>query len=430
MKISLLSCLAVSCLALPVAVSGAEVESAQAPPQSIDKGAYVPTDVFGTRGGYVHPFMSVTLENSDNINNTATNEFSDWKAIYAPGIWLAAPAQREIFLNLNTANTSPGGHYQQLNKQEGFSRYQAYALYVADIDRYDDHDERDTIRQSAEGFFQYNFRGGLSIDIYDKFKDSEDPMATGDSTIIDEYKSNLVGLILDYDATDKVRLRFDYNNFHLRYDDLLSQGQDRDDNSYALYTYYNYSPKTSIFAEYEFVDVKYDTNTVLDTQQHYGYLGMEWLPTGKTTLAGKVGYGQRQGDIAAVDDSGPVLELSVNHDFTVKTSINILAMHKFNETTVASALYSQDSSINVLFSQIITDKIGLAILADYTKMDFMGPAAQDRTDYFYTLAPTLRYSMQEWLGAEIGYEYIQRESNLDVFDYTTNSAFLRLSAGF
>lgn len=387
------------------------------------------TEVFGMEKGYVHPFMAVTLEDSDNIYNTRTDTRSDWKAIYSPGIWLALPAQKEIFLNLDTNNTSPGGHYKQQDKQEGFDRYQAYVLYSADIEEYHNYTERNNVSQAAEAFFQLNLRSGLSFDVYDKYSDAEDAAGTGDSTTIDEYKSNMAGIIADYQITDKVRIRADYTNFYLSYDDILNEGRDRTDDAYSLYSFYEFSVKTTFFVEYKYIDVSYDSNTSQDNEQHYVYGGINWAPTTKTSLAGKMGWLDRKNDEYGGSDTSFIFELDGSLQMTVKSKLSLSASHKLNESTIETAAYSRDTTVGATFAQDITDKITATLFANYTLSDFQGGTTSNRTDDLYTVSPSLSYIFKEWLLGEAGYTWTDRNSTDRAFDYTTNAFFIRISAG-
>ena len=388
----------------------------------------VPKDLFGTKGGYFHPFISATALSSDNIYNSSS-KISDWLTIYSPGIWLAAPALQEIFLNLNTNNTSPGGHLQELDKAKSFSRYQSYALYVADISDYHNHSDLDNVKQSAEGFFQINLRGGLSIDLFDKFTSSQDPMGTiANSTLLDKFKSNLLGVIADYDLTNKFRLRADYTNFNLKYDLVDNQGRDRTDNSIATYLYYKYSDKTSLFFQYEFIDLAYKTNDAQDNKQHYTYVGMDWRPTGKTTLKGKVGAAVRDSSRDAGDDTEPALELTADYKMTGKTTAQLFMAQKIDESTVSTSDYSIDKTINFALTSYFTEKIGARLQFGYQRSNFEGGDV-DRNDDIYSASLIGSYTVKKWLKAEAGYQYSDRNSSLDIYDYSSNQIFVRLTTG-
>lgn len=65
-------------------------------------------EIFGTRGGYVHPFLSVTEYFTDNVFYSKNNKESDFATILSPGIWLSVPHVYEKLLYIDTANISPG----------------------------------------------------------------------------------------------------------------------------------------------------------------------------------------------------------------------------------------------------------------------------------------------------------------------------------
>ncbi|MDH5523351.1 MAG: outer membrane beta-barrel protein [Desulfobulbaceae bacterium] len=412
----------------------AKAETAMAGSEDTTAGEKAPTsigDVFGLRSGYVHPFMSVAMLTSDNIYNAKDDEIGDWSTIYSPGIWLAVPRTKEAKLSVATSNTAPGGLSMFNEKTESFSRYQGFASYGADIEEYNSHTERNTVKQAAEGFLQYNFRGGLSIDLIDKYIDSEDPLGTGDSTVIDAFKHNLVQVIADYRITDKIRFRADYNNFHLNYDLNVSSGMDRDDNSYAGYLFYKYSPKTSAFINYQYVDVNYDTNTIQDNKQNQYKLGINWAPTVKTKLIGLIGITDRSSDNTAGDTSAFTAQLTAAHQLTAKTSLQIVAAQQVSESTVSTAAYSNDTTISVSVREDFTLKIAGNLEVSYGRFNFHeNTGAWSRTDHTYSFAPSLRYMFKDWLMADLGYEYSERDSDNDAYDYNTNKIYVKVSAGF
>ncbi|MBU2537518.1 MAG: outer membrane beta-barrel protein [Proteobacteria bacterium] len=421
-------------LSAPLAFSAESQPAGSNPPQEATPGtsSYSSDKIFGSKGGFIHPFMSVSAVNSDNINNTKDNEISDWSTIYSPGIWLALPRSEQTQLDIVSSNTAPGGRQMFMDKPKSFNRYQGYAFYGADIEEYHTHTERNTVKQAAVGYFQYNLRGGLSIDVYNKYVDSEDPIGTGDTTEIDAFKNNLAGMMVDYDLGTKFNIRADYTHFRLSYDLLESRGKNRDDNSYSGYLFYKYSPKTNFFAQYEFVNVAYDTNTIEDNDQHHYSLGIQWKPTEKTRLRGKVGVVDRNSDNnSAGDNTEPSVEIVANHQLTEKTGLQLLASQKVNESTVSTASYSNDTTVSASVLTQFTEKIGASVRLSYTKTDFQeNVGALGRTDDIYSLSPSLRYMFKEWLMADLGYEYSDRDSTRDGFDYATNKVFVRLSSGF
>ncbi len=67
-------------------------------------------DLFGTKGGgYIHPFLSINTEYTDNLFNINTNEQTNWLTTIVPGIWLAIPRTKEVPLAIAPTNSTAGG---------------------------------------------------------------------------------------------------------------------------------------------------------------------------------------------------------------------------------------------------------------------------------------------------------------------------------
>ena len=262
----------------------------------------IPDDAFGNKSGYIHPFVTVTATHSDNIYSTRENPLSDLVTTVSPGLWLAIPGSDKLLLSLNSENAQPAGLNLFLARPEGFNRYQIYALYGADLAYHTDYSERDNTKQAAEFFFQYNLRGGLTFNIYDKWVDSEELMyTTGSSSTFSEFTNNLAGGLLSYDISEKLTLRGDWNLFSLDYDNAEDKHKNRADNAFSLYGFYNYSPKTSVFLEYRQTNIEYDTQTTLDSTQDGYYGGIQWKPTISTQLIAKAGSDTKEYDTAGLE---------------------------------------------------------------------------------------------------------------------------------
>ncbi|MEW6586432.1 MAG: hypothetical protein AB1442_12580, partial [Nitrospirota bacterium] len=66
----------------------------------------VTEDVFGRKGGYIHPFLALTGFYTDNVFNTRDDEKGDFGAVISPGIWLSFPHVYEKLLKIETSNIS------------------------------------------------------------------------------------------------------------------------------------------------------------------------------------------------------------------------------------------------------------------------------------------------------------------------------------
>src|SRR5690606_25371368 len=112
-------------------------------------------DVFGSRGGYVHPFLSLGGYYTSNLFNAPDDEQSDLVMVVSPGIWVALPASRQQLIEVETMNTAPGGLDVSRFSIDTERRFQAYGLYRGEFYKASDYEEADTDDHRAEAFLIY-----------------------------------------------------------------------------------------------------------------------------------------------------------------------------------------------------------------------------------------------------------------------------------
>ena len=390
-------------------------------------------DVFGNKGGYLHPFLSITEYYTDNVFNTRNETKGDLVTIISPGIWLAVPHVYEKLLSIDTSNIAPGGFNLSRFTPESFKRYQTYLFYNADIEQFSKYSSENTTSHKVDGLFQYNLRGGLSIDLTDQFLSSYDIRGTGVSTELDKFKTNLTDLILTYNVGEKIKFRVDYSNFHVDYDASRNDFRDRDDNAIFAYIFYKFQPKTSLFIEYEFIDIEYKKNILSNSEEHHYFGGLQWDITAKSKGSIKAGYGTKYFNGSAIGDSNDfILEAQIDHKFTPKTSLIIKASRKTNETNISTTDFIRSNNIEVEYVQRLTGKITGDVDLSYTNDKYkggliFGSKTKEREDNLFSGAFALQYKFKEWLQTDAGYIYTRRDSNFPDFNYTNNIVFIKIT---
>lgn len=395
-------------------------------------------DIFGGKGGYFHINATVQGEYTDNLFNLDTDKTTNFLTTLSPALWFTLPRKKDIPVALAPNNTSPGGLALQLKDYEGTDRYQAYALGGLDFEFYSSDSELNTVNGLAEGMFRYNMRGGLSLMAVDRFTSDADRFDIGSDIRATEiefrvsqnkFDSNIAVLTADWNITEKLRAKFDYSSFYLDYDEDLDAFKDRVDNGFDLYGYYNYSVKTAFFVEGKFVDVQYDTATVNDNQQNFFYGGIKWNTTEKVALMAKAGVQNKEFDgsdgtaVNRDEYSGLALDVQAVYTFTEKTKIS-LDLYRTNEetdSTVASDKLVWGALLN--YNQKFTNKISGSFAFNFEDAEYTQLIAEERDDTSFALRPAVQYLFREWLMGEVGYQFEQRASTEDLFDYQTNTFF-------
>jgi len=394
-------------------------------------------ELFGTEGGYFHPYISLDLEYTDNLYNLddrfEDGEIENLLTIISPGIWFALPRKKIIPISINPNNSSPGGLQLQFEDYEGTDRFEAYALGGLDFKFYSEDSDLDKTDGLVEGLMRYNMRGGLALQLVDRFTHGQDQMEVGSliRAQIRDFDSNFFMATGDWDITEKFRIQLDYFNFSLWYDDEINQFLDRVDNGFNLYGYFNYSLKTSFFLEYKFVDVAYDQRTEIDSTSNFWYGGIKWDTTEKLALLFKLGYQKKKYDDVSLgqeDFDGMVYDLQLTYRYSEKTIFEF-DLYRTNEETdnyqdIDKTVIGAAFTYKQKFSERWSGSLGLIYEdAQYSAL----VDVDDRDDQTVFVEPAIQYLFRDWLMFELAYEYETRESNDDLFDYKTNTIMFNVN---
>jgi hypothetical protein len=390
-------------------------------------------DIFERRGGYFHPFLSLTGYYTDNVFNTSEDEKEDYVAVISPGIWLAVPRIKEQLFELSTSSITPGGMTRGRIQKKFPRRYQTYLLYTADIEQFRKYSSENTINQKLEGLFQYNLRGGLTLDLYEQFIKSHDERGTGVSAELDKYYTNLTGITGSYELGRRFRIRLDYSNYYVNYKDSRNDFRDRVDNSINTYIFYKLLPKTAVFFEYDFVDIHYKKELLDDSVEHHFLGGLQWEITGKSRGIAKAGYGIKNFENDDVDTAKKLfLELQLEHRFTPKSTLKLIGTRRTNETNISTTDYILTHSVTAEYLQRLTAKISGAFDLSYQHDKYKGDLTfggktDERKDDIYRASLAFDYAFKNWLKFDLGYIFTKRDSNFSDFDYTNNTVFFRVT---
>jgi hypothetical protein len=391
-------------------------------------------------GGYVHPFLSLGTEYTDNLFNINENKTSNFLTTITPGIWLAAPQLKEVPIAIMSNNTSPGGLQMAIPDYKGFDRYNTYLLGSTDFKYYSDDSDLNDYGANVEGLFKYNLRGGLSFRVVDRFTRGQDRFDAGNAYATDklrQYNSNIALSDIDWHFSEKLQAKIEYSNFLLDYKDATVDFLNRTDNTGSIYGIYNYSVKTALYMQYQYMDVSYDNSEMRDNTQNYIYGGINWKSSVKTSVNFKAGYQQRDYKNDAVDETikaitnsnngGLALELALQYQIREKTKVLLTLNHKIDESDSYSAFSKEIFGGVFHYEQQFTERIiGLCDFS-YEHADYNQVFDYDRKDDRYVFRPAIQYVFRDWLMAELAYKFDTRSSSDDTYNYDTNIISLSLN---
>ena len=73
-----------------------------------------------------------------------------------------------------------------------------------------------------------------------------------------------------------------------------------------------------------------------------------------------------------------------------------------------------------LSERLILRVRGLGGLNEYPEDITVGTTTGEREDTFFEAGVALKYQMRRWMAFELGYNFLNLDSNFDEFDYTDN----------
>lgn len=395
-------------------------------------------EIYSSRPGFFHPFLSVGGFYTDNLFNSSDQEQSDWVTVITPGIWVARPASRQRMVDINTINTAPGGLALSRFETESERRLQTYALYRADIREHDKYNDENRIDHRAEGMIKLSLRGGMSLELVDVFEVNRDSYGTGGTPgrQLDKFTSNLFRASLGYRLSPKLRLRLDYGNYYLDYNKDLNSYRNREDNSLDAYVFYRLTPKTSVYLQSEFIWIDYDEdiNSDSDSDEMNYYIGAQMKTSAKTRGLIKLGYGNKSYDHPGLKDRNEwLVEVQMDYFFTPKTSLYIKGLRRVHETDTLGATDILTHRVQIGYRQRFSPKFRGEAAAYFMNNEYDGLVTIDsvtgkRDDDRVGFVAALGFSPRTWLNFSLGYEYEDRDSNFNSEDYTTNTVFFRVTA--
>jgi len=400
--------------------------------------------LFGMRRGVVHPYVAVGAEYTDNLYNLDKQRVNNLLIDVNPGIWLSLPGKKQLPVTLAPNNASTGGYQYEMERYERTDRFQLFLLGDLDYKMYSEDSNLNEMLYRLQGFARYNFPAGLSLQILDAYTHNQDRYDVGfpDSQLTHVFNSNSLMGTIDWLITEKFQLRGDLSFFTLNYDEAAFSYLERDDIAFDLHFFFHATDKTAFFLEYRYIDTQYDSNTDYNSNSNDYYFGMTWDSTEKLSFLARVGLRQKSYDNSQFSDwDGFIFELQTVYRMTEKSKLTFDLYRQDEETDMIEAEDKVMLGASLGYNWDITDKISFGISGRYENADYRtrngfsyvdsnGNVEYSRKDDRFIISPRLDYLFTEWLKAGIGYRYERRDSNIDLYDYYSNTIFVDAKVAF
>lgn len=217
-----------------------------------------------------------------------------------------------------------------------------------------------------------------------------------------------------------------------RYTNNLQGYRDVDRNRLTGTFFYRIAPKTRLLFQASLGDYDYITKSQFPDQsskETFYLAGVEWDITAKTSGSFKLGYQGKNFDQKVYSD---ITGLSYILDMTWKpntySTIKIAASRMTQESSqlFTSAFVTNTYSVDA--EHEITPRTKLKAAYAYDNDDIV--TVRNRTDKRHNIVLGVEHSLLTWLSIGLDYQFIERSSDFEIYEYQANIIGLSLTTTF
>lgn len=356
---------------------------------------------------------SVSVLHDDNILNSS-EKASDTAVTVAPDIKYLGLVGKHKFL---------------------FSYKGEFASYIDDSKlNYNDHNF--TVGARLDHSYKINTEFKLGYD-----KKIEEPGSTNSSTTLltefNEYKNKSALARLYYGqktSTGQIALEYKYDirDYTNNFQDFRSF----DLNQLSTTFFYRVAPKTRLLFQASAIDYKYEDQALANgisfnqsSEQKLYLAGVEWEATAKSTGIFKIGYQDKDFDDVRFNDiSSLYYALDMIWRPNTYTRIKLGATRQTTESALLNEAGFLSTSYSIDVSHEIMTRTRLKAGYVFDNDDIV--SGSNRSDKRNTIKLGAIHSLRKWLDVKLEYQYQDKSSNIDLFNFESNSIQLSLETVF
>jgi hypothetical protein len=348
----------------------------------------------------IHPSLSLKEEYNDNIYELSSHETGSFITTISPGIAFQLPLQRHL-LNMDCR-----AEFIEPSRHQNYQTDNYFANIMLDLD--------------------FN---RLNIQIGDNWaRDSVAPDYEED--IRNDYYQNRFFFDTSYKLADRYKIKGFFRNENRDFNSFHKSGQwdpeldNYTKNEVGFNLFYRFLPLTSALVEYGYAH-KSNLDKGLpstDSDTNWVWLGLTWEATSKITGTIKGGYTYRDYDEDIDDFDGFGMKGDLKYKLTSYTTIGLNGFRKPVDTAVTEEQgvygpYYVSTGGTLSLDHKLTHKISANAHVSYVNDRYEEEGIYDkrrRDDDRYGIGVGINYQVQDWLGCEASYSYVDNDSNVDV----------------
>jgi polysaccharide biosynthesis protein VpsM len=269
-----------------------------------------------------------------------------------------------------------------------------------------------------------NFPVGVFLNASDDWISTTDPLTTEQIERTKRLQNNFTGEI-GYKFADRYTVKAGYTQtLHDYLLEAYKQPLNRRESVGSVELAYNFSPKTSVLVDYGIgvIDYAFASNPNSSSYNQYR-LGVKGQLTPKTIGEIKLGaLDKTYQDLTDKNIALGVLEMSTLTKFSDKMSLMLGANRSDVESTFTNNNYYITTAGSVDLKRKILKNWSFDVNGTYADDAYPNAALglSAREDTYVQAGISLNYEAIKWLVLSAGYNYKDRDSNIDIYDYADN----------
>lgn len=361
----------------------------------------------------IHPTAAIKETWDSNIFLEPTKAHNDWITDFNIGVHAKTPI-------------APASGKEMLLR----------AGYLADWIRFSNNDTENRVDHHAYGHLRAEVNDNWLVRVNDSFVRTADPPNL-ERVELEERNQNIFGVTLTY-KRDISKVRLDYSLRTDTYDNVSNI--DRNDNRFTAAYYYLLFPKAALFAEFFVGGIGYRQHvTNADSVYFQPSLGVEGTFWPRLTGTFQVGYKHSSYDRNdAKDDinySNITAFANLRFEATERSSINLYGEKTSDESSYASNNFYDLNRIGIRVDSRLLKNLSMSSGPYFQYDRYPSNSVEDgmeakRHESIWGIDTGLTYIPRDYLTLGLNYDWRQRDSRFDRFDYDDHKVSLRASLLF
>lgn len=308
------------------------------------------------------------------------------------------------------------------------SRQAINLLMQKDFLRYDHYSDQDADRDQASGDIRLTLFDEVHLKLAGSYLKTPQPRIDYRNAEVNKATRSQIGAALDYEMGSGIGFEATFDHITVGYSLAQYRPNEYDMNRYGGSIWYRISPEVKLNASYlrEDTDFRHqftiattvvDNNNVGDSFR----LGVEKAISPKTTLSGYVGYLNRRHEAASARDfSGVIGRVAGAYGLTTKIGLVLNWERQLYEETYQDRIYSITDAVGGGVTYQFSEKVKGSLFDKLTWKDFQdvaGSGVAPRTDFINELNTEIEWTPIKRLVVTIGYQFENRSSDDDSFNF-------------